>query len=126
MDAIALLLSRLRFAFTISFRIPALTIGLAAWLTILEALHLTTGRAAYCVTFEFGSRYSVWHSASASSNQRSKHSHGTPIVAIHVPDLVPLPDHLGVVDRLRLVARPGAKELDGEIHHETAFCFAPV
>jgi cytochrome bd ubiquinol oxidase subunit I len=26
---------------------------LAAWLTILEALHLTTGRAAYCVTFEF-------------------------------------------------------------------------
>jgi hypothetical protein len=98
MDAIALLLSRLRFAFTISFRIPALTIGLAAWLTILEALHLTTGRAAYCVTFEFGSRYSVWHSASASSNQRSKHSHGTPTVAIHVSDLVPLPDHLGVVD----------------------------
>ena len=49
MDAIALLLSRLQFAFTISFRIPALTIGLAAWLTILEALHLTTGRAAYCV-----------------------------------------------------------------------------
>jgi cytochrome bd ubiquinol oxidase subunit I len=51
MDAIALLLSRLQFAFTISFRIPALTIGLAAWLTILEALHPTTGRA--CVTFEF-------------------------------------------------------------------------
>ena len=53
MDAMALLLSRLQFAFTISFRIPALTIGLAAWLTILEALHLTTRRAAYCVTFEF-------------------------------------------------------------------------
>ena len=55
MDALALLLSRLQFAFTISFHIifPAFSIGLAAWLTILEALHLTTGRAAYCVTFEF-------------------------------------------------------------------------
>jgi hypothetical protein len=27
---------------------------------------------------------------------------------------------------MRLVTRPGAKELDGEIHHETAFCFAQV
>jgi hypothetical protein len=27
--------------------------------------------------------------------------------------------------RVHLVARPGAKELDGEIHYETAFCFAP-
>src|ERR1700730_794674 len=27
--------------------------------------------------------------------------------------------------RACLVARPSAKELDGEIHHETAFCFAP-
>jgi cytochrome bd-type quinol oxidase subunit 1 len=40
MDAMALLLSRLQFAFTISFHIifPAFSIGLAAWLTILEAL----------------------------------------------------------------------------------------
>ena len=46
MDALALLLSRLQFAFTISFHIifPAFSIGLAAWLTILEAVHLTTGR----------------------------------------------------------------------------------
>src|SRR2546430_1456414 len=28
----------------------------------------------------------------------AKPSHGTPTVAIHVSDLVPLPDHLGVVD----------------------------
>ena len=38
MDTTALILSRLQFAFTISFHIifPAFTIGLAAWLTILE------------------------------------------------------------------------------------------
>jgi len=55
MDATALLLSRIQFAFTISFHIifPAFTIGLAAWLTVLEALHLATGRPAYRVIFEF-------------------------------------------------------------------------
>jgi len=51
----ALLLSRLQFAFTISFHIifPSFTIGLAAWLTVLEALHLRTGRQVYRVLFEF-------------------------------------------------------------------------
>ena len=55
MDALPLLLSRLQFAFTISFHIifPSFTIGLAAWLTVLEALHLATGRPAYRVVFEF-------------------------------------------------------------------------
>jgi cytochrome d ubiquinol oxidase subunit I len=55
MDVTALLLSRLQFAFTISFHIifPAFSIGLAAWLTVLEALHLTTGRPVYRVLFEF-------------------------------------------------------------------------
>ena len=55
MDALPLLLSRLQFAFTISFHIifPSFSIGLAAWLTVLEALHLTTGRPAYRVVFEF-------------------------------------------------------------------------
>jgi cytochrome bd ubiquinol oxidase subunit I len=55
MDATALLLSRLQFAFTISFHIifPSFTIGLAAWLTLLEALRLATGRPAYRVVFEF-------------------------------------------------------------------------
>jgi len=55
MDAMALLLSRLQFAFTISFHIifPAFTIGLAAWLAVLEALQLKTGRPAYRVLFEF-------------------------------------------------------------------------
>jgi len=50
-----LLLSRLQFAFTISFHIifPSLTIGLAAWLTVLEALYLATGRPTYRRLFEF-------------------------------------------------------------------------
>ena len=55
MDITALLLSRIQFAFTISFHIifPSFTIGLAAWLTVLEALHLATGRPAYRLVFEF-------------------------------------------------------------------------
>ena len=55
MDITALLLSRLQFAFTISFHIifPAFTIGLAAWLTVLEALHLKTGRPTYRILFDF-------------------------------------------------------------------------
>jgi cytochrome bd ubiquinol oxidase subunit I len=55
MDATALLLSRIQFGFTISFHIifPAFSIGLAAWLTVLEALHLATGRQVYRTLFEF-------------------------------------------------------------------------
>src|ERR1700728_4574049 len=55
MNDLALLLSRLAFAFTISFHIIYLSfsIGLAAWLTILEALHLATGRTVYRVVFDF-------------------------------------------------------------------------
>jgi cytochrome bd ubiquinol oxidase subunit I len=55
MELTALLLSRLQFAFTVSFHIifPSFTIGLAAWLTVLEALHLWTGRPAYRLVFEF-------------------------------------------------------------------------
>jgi cytochrome bd ubiquinol oxidase subunit I len=55
MDMTALLLSRIQFAFTITFHIifPSFTIGLAAWLTVLEALRLKTGRPVYRVLFEF-------------------------------------------------------------------------
>ena len=55
MELTALLLSRLQFAFTVSFHIifPSFTIGLAAWLTVLEVLHLATGRPAYRPVFEF-------------------------------------------------------------------------
>jgi cytochrome d ubiquinol oxidase subunit I len=55
MDMTALLLSRIQFAFTITFHIifPSFTIGLAAWLTVLEALSLATGRVVYRVIFDF-------------------------------------------------------------------------
>jgi cytochrome d ubiquinol oxidase subunit I len=51
----ALFLSRLQFAFTISFHIiyPSFTIGLAAWLTVLEAFYQLTARPAYRRLFEF-------------------------------------------------------------------------
>src|SRR6202453_4070888 len=55
MDLTPLLLSRLQFAFTISYHIifPSFTIGLAAWLTILEGLHMATGRPVYSRLFSF-------------------------------------------------------------------------
>src|SRR6202051_4867246 len=55
MDVTALLLSRIPFAFTITFHIifPSFTIGLAAWLTVIEAMSLATRRPAYRVIFEF-------------------------------------------------------------------------
>jgi hypothetical protein len=58
MDMTALLLSRIQFAFTITFHIifPSFTIGLAAWLTVLEAMCLATGRPVYRVIFEFWSQ----------------------------------------------------------------------
>jgi cytochrome d ubiquinol oxidase subunit I len=55
MDFSALVLSRLQFAFTVSFHIifPSFTIGLGAWLTVLEALHQLTGRDVYRRVFDF-------------------------------------------------------------------------
>ena len=55
MDLTALLLSRLQFAFTISFHIifPSFSIGLAVWLAFLESLYVATGRPAYRQVFEF-------------------------------------------------------------------------
>ena len=54
MDLDPLILSRIQFAFTISFHIifPAFTIGLAAWLATLEALSMATGRRIYRVLFD--------------------------------------------------------------------------
>src|SRR3974390_3219391 len=49
------LLSRLQFAFVISFHIifPAFTIGLAAWLAAIEGARLATGREIYRRVFDF-------------------------------------------------------------------------
>ncbi len=58
MDLDPLLLSRIQFAFTISFHIifPSFTIGLAAWIAVLEGLWLWTGRSLYRSLSEFWTR----------------------------------------------------------------------
>src|SRR5918993_6001036 len=50
-----LFLSRIQFAFVVSFHIlfPAFTIGLASWLWMLELMWLRTGRAVYIELFRF-------------------------------------------------------------------------
>lgn len=50
-----LLLSRIQFAFTVSFHIlfPSFTIGLASWLAVLEGLWLMTGNEAYKDIYKF-------------------------------------------------------------------------
>jgi cytochrome bd ubiquinol oxidase subunit I len=55
MDVSALMLSRIQFASTVSFHIifPAFTVGLAAWLCVLEATHMVTGRPVYRRLFDF-------------------------------------------------------------------------
>ena len=51
----ALLLARIQFAFTVSFHFlfPAITIGLASYLAVLEGLWLKTGRADYIDLFRY-------------------------------------------------------------------------
>ena len=55
MDIDALTLARLQFAFTISFHIifPAISIGLASYLAVLEGLWLFTGRAVFLDLFNY-------------------------------------------------------------------------
>ena len=55
MHVTALLLSRLQFGFTVSFHIifPSFTIGLAAWLVVLEGLHLRSAHPVYRRLFDF-------------------------------------------------------------------------
>jgi cytochrome d ubiquinol oxidase subunit I len=51
----ALLLARVQFAFTVSFHFlfPAITIGLASYLAVLEGLWLKTGRSEYMDLFKY-------------------------------------------------------------------------
>src|SRR5512137_497298 len=55
MDIDALTLARLQFAFTISFHIifPAISIGLASYLAVLEGLWLLTGRVVFLDLFNY-------------------------------------------------------------------------
>ena len=50
-----LVLSRVQFAFVISFHIifPAFTLGLAAWLATIEGARLVTGKPLYRRVFDF-------------------------------------------------------------------------
>ncbi len=54
-DAAALLLARMQFAFTVSFHFifPSFTIGLASYLAVLEGLWLKTGRPLYLDLFRY-------------------------------------------------------------------------
>jgi cytochrome d ubiquinol oxidase subunit I len=54
-DATAIILSRIQFGFTVSFHIifPAFTIGLGAWLAVLEGLSLMTKKPVYRRLFYF-------------------------------------------------------------------------
>jgi len=77
-DISALLLSRIQFAFTVSFHIifPAFTIGLAAWLAFLEACSLIFKKPVYRRLFDFwrsGERRPRW--ASASHHQKQEWTH---------------------------------------------------
>lgn len=64
----ALELARAQFAFTISFHIifPAITIGLAAYLVVLEGLWLRTRQTLYRDLYHFWSKVSRSTSAWAS------------------------------------------------------------
>src|SRR6516165_12284023 len=55
MDLDPVFLSRLQFAFVVSFHIifPAFTIGLAAWLATIEGVRLATGSSVYRLVFDF-------------------------------------------------------------------------
>ena len=55
MELDPVLLSRLQFAFVVSFHIifPAFTIGLAAWLATIEGVRLVTGNPVYRRVFDF-------------------------------------------------------------------------
>lgn len=55
MDLDALMLARLQFAFTISFHIvfPAITIGLASYLAVLEGFWLKTGDPSYRALYQY-------------------------------------------------------------------------
>ncbi|NCC22195.1 MAG: cytochrome ubiquinol oxidase subunit I [Alphaproteobacteria bacterium] len=55
MDFDPVLLSRIQFAFTVSFHIifPSFTIGLASWLAVLEWRYLRTGREVFMQTYKF-------------------------------------------------------------------------
>ena len=81
MELDPVLLSRVQFAFVISFHIifPAFTIGLAAWLATLEGVRLLTGNVLYRRIFDFWLKiFATCRSAWVSSPASSWHSSSAP------------------------------------------------
>ena len=80
MDLDVVLLSRIQFAFVVTFHIifPAFTIGLAAWLATLEGVSLATGNPVYRRCSISGSRSSRSRSAWGSSRASSWRSSSAP------------------------------------------------
>src|SRR5215472_8740579 len=104
MDLDPLLLSRIQFAFVISFHIifPSFTIGLAAWLATIEGMRLATGKPIYrrvfdfwlkvfalsfgmgvvtgiVMAFQFGTNWSVSPSVAGRSRARCSAMRGSPL-----------------------------------------------
>ena len=78
MDLDPVLLSRIQFAFVISFHIifPAFTIGLAAWLATIEGVRLATGNPLYRRVFDFWLKV---FAVSFGMGVVTGHRHGVPV-----------------------------------------------
>ena len=78
MELDPVILSRIQFAFVISFHIifPAFTIGLAAWLATIEGARLFTGDALYRRVFDFWLKI---FAVSFGMGVVTRHRHGVPV-----------------------------------------------
>ena len=78
MDVLPLMLSRIQFAFTISFHIifPAFTVGLAAWLTYLQGCSILRKKPVYDRLFDFWLKI---FAVAFGLGVVSRHRHGVPV-----------------------------------------------
>ena len=88
MDIDPLMLSRIQFAFTISFHIlfPAFTIGLANWIMVLEGLWLRTGRDVYRLLSEFWTKIFAISFGMGVVSGGLLIAMGALVMSVHVPD----------------------------------------
>jgi hypothetical protein len=113
-------LSRLQFAFVISFHIifPAFTIGLAAWLATIEGVRFATGNLVYRRVFDFWLR--CQRQSKIASAGRSKNASRKRFGAIVAWHWARGSDLLGGAERSSPEAaqrRAGGAGLDGERAH---------
>jgi cytochrome bd-type quinol oxidase subunit 1 len=78
MELNPVILSRIQFAFVVSFHIifPAFTIGLAAWLATIEGMRLATGNPVYRRVFDFWLKV---FALSFGMGVVQRHRHGLPV-----------------------------------------------